>query len=122
MIITGSLDITPVVDGVNGKNAVAYQMNATPATVEFNGSTETIVTSSVAISVQKIDGDTYTPFTGLIDIYTRSGSNVRTKSVTNGAATISMSTDRGGSAFYISDFPLSLRLRASASSTILQRL
>lgn len=122
MIITGSLDITPVVDGVNGKNAVAYQMNATPATVEFNGSTETIVTSSVAISVQKIEGDTYTPFTGLIDIYTRSGSNVRTKSVTNGAATISMSTDRGGSAFYISDFPLSIRLRASSSSTVLQRL
>lgn len=122
MIITGSLDITPVVDGVNGKNAVAYQMNATPATVEFNGSAETIVTSSVAISVQKIEGDTYTPFTGLIDIYTRSGSNVRTKSVTNGAATISMSTDRGGSAFYISDFPLSIRLRASSSSTVLQRL
>ena len=45
MIITGSLDITPIVDGVNGKNAVAYQMNATPATVEFNGSAETIVTS-----------------------------------------------------------------------------
>ena len=122
MIITGSLDITPIVDGVNGKDAVAYQMNATPATVEFNGSTETIVTSSVAISVQKIEGDTYTPFTGLIDIYTRSGSNVGSKSVTNGAATISMSTDRGGSAFYISDFPLSIRLRASGSSTVLQRL
>ena len=122
MIITGSLDITPIVDGVNGKNAVAYQMNATPATVEFNGSAETIVTSAVAISVQKIEGDTYTPFTGLIDIYTRSGSNVGTKNVTNGAATISMSTDRGGSAFYISDFPLSIRLRASGSSTVLQRL
>ena len=44
MIITGSLDIPPVVDGVNGKDPVAYLMNATPATVEFNGSTETIVT------------------------------------------------------------------------------
>ena len=122
MIITGSLDITPVVDGTNGKDAVAYQMNATPATVEFNGAEESLVTSSVAISVQKIVGDAYTPFSGTIDVHVKSGTKVLEKSVVNGAATINLQTERLGRAFYISDFPLSLRLRASASSTILQRL
>lgn len=123
MIITGVLDITPVVDGTDGKDAVNYQITATPATVEYDGdNNNALVTTSVALTVNKIEGDSYSAFSGILDIFVNSGTKVYELSVTNGEATLNLMTMRSGQQFAVADFPLSLRLHAQGSSVILQRL